>query len=45
MTEKENDQNEIEIVADEEEGNLPDLQKKIKKLKEDLKRCEAERKE
>lgn len=36
---------EIEIVADEEESNLPDLQKKIKKLKEDLKRCETERKE
>lgn len=36
---------EIEIVADEEENNLPDLQKKIKKLKEELKKCEAERKE
>lgn len=36
---------EIEIVTEEEEGNLPDLQKKVKKLKEDWKNCEAERKE
>ncbi len=36
----------IEIVADtEEENNLPDLQKKTKKIKEDLKRCEAEKRE
>lgn len=45
MTEEEKDQDEIEIVTDEEGGNLPDLQKKIKKLKEDWKKCEAERKE
>lgn len=36
---------EIEIVTDEDESNLPDLQKKVKKLKEDLKKCEAEKKE
>lgn len=36
---------EIEIVSDEEEGDPPDLQKKIKKIKEDLKRSEMERKE
>lgn len=35
---------EIELVPD-EEGDLPDLQKKIKKIKEGLKRCELERKE
>lgn len=35
---------EIEIVTDEENIG-PDLQKKVKKLKEELKRCETERKE
>lgn len=35
---------EVEIVPD-EEGDIPDLQKKIKKLKENLKKCEVERKE
>lgn len=34
----------MELIPD-EEGGLPDLQKKIKKLKDDLKRCGAERKE
>lgn len=43
-----NEKDEIEIVTDEEEESLPalpDLQKKIKKLKDDLKNCEEEKKE
>lgn len=34
----------VEFVPD-EEGNLPDLQKKIKKIKDDLKRCDTEKRE
>lgn len=34
----------MEFIPD-EEGELPDLQKKIKKLKDDLKTCDVERKE
>ena len=35
---------EIELIPD-EEGDLPDLQKKTKKLKDELKKCEGEKKE
>ncbi len=35
---------ELELVPD-TEGAPPDIQKKLKKLREDLKKCEAERKE
>ena len=44
MDEEEKQSDEIELVPD-EEGNLPDLQKKVKSVKEDLKRCETEKKE
>ena len=43
MTQEENEEG-IEFVPD-EEGALPDIQKKVKKVKEDLKKCETERKE
>ena len=35
----------IELIPGEEEGELPDLQKKIKKLREDLRKCGDEKKE
>jgi len=38
------DNDEMELIPD-EEGDLPDIQKKIKKIKEGLKKCETERKE
>ncbi len=41
---KNDDTDEIEFISD-EEGTPPDLQKKIKTLKEELKKSEAERKE
>ena len=43
MSEEKDKNEEVEFIAD-EDGDLPDLQKKIKKLKEDQKKCEAERK-
>lgn len=44
MTDEETKNEEIELVPD-EDGLLPDLQKKFQKLKEELNKCEAERKE
>lgn len=44
MSGDEGKKEDVEFIPD-EEGALPDLQKKIKKLKEELKKCEAERKE
>lgn len=41
---KNDNDGDIELIAD-EDAALPDLQKKIKKLKEELKKCEMERKE
>ncbi len=41
---KEGDTKEVEFVPD-EENSLPDLHKKVKKTKEELKKCETERKE
>ncbi len=42
--EKNEDTSDIELVPD-EEGDASELQKKIKKTKEDLKKCDAERKD
>lgn len=36
---------ELEFVPDDEEGDTPELQQKIKKLKSNFKKCESERKE
>lgn len=41
---EEKDTGEVEFIPD-EEHNLPDLQKKIKKIKDSLNKCETERRE
>lgn len=46
MTDNKNEENEIDLeLLPDEEGVAPDLQKKIKKLKEELKKCGDDRKQ
>lgn len=44
MTKTDETTEDLEIIPD-EEGELPDLQKKIKKIKQELKQCNKEKKE